>query len=110
MFNFIAALRIGESGALRIDRADTRFPRNRRVQSSRKRVESGCWTFPAQLVRVIEERDVGSERGEPSKKQRVVPLAGKSICERKRVGDVHSPLAVVHRDGFEMEKLGKDGS
>jgi hypothetical protein len=62
------------------------------------------------LVHIIEERDVGSECGKRSKKHRVVPLAAKSICEGKCVGDVHAPLAGVQRDGFEMEKLGKDGS
>jgi hypothetical protein len=61
------------------------------------------------LVHIIEEHDVGSERGEGSKKQRVVPLAAKSICEGRGVGDVHAPLVAVRRDGFEMDKLGKDG-
>lgn len=53
--------------------------REGRIQASCEQVESGCWTFPAQLVHVIEEYDVGSERGEPSKKQRAVPFAAKSI-------------------------------
>jgi hypothetical protein len=61
------------------------------------------------LLHIIEEYDVGSERGKRSKKHRVIPLAAKSICEGKGVGGVHAPLTVVQRDGFEMEKLGKDG-
>ena len=93
-----------------IDGALKAFSRSR-VQSSRQCVEAVCWSVPAQLVHVIEEYDVRSKRGQRSKKHGVVvPLAAKGICEGKRVDDVHTLLAVVQRDGFEMEKLGKNSS
>ena len=58
----------------------------------------------------MEERDVGSERGQRAKQQGAVPLAAKSVCEGTRVGGVHAPFAAVQRNGFKMDKLGKDGS
>src|ERR1700690_4401994 len=79
------------------------------VQSSREFSEGGCGAVPAQLVHVVEERDVGPKRGKRAKEQRALQLAAKSVCERTRVGGVHVPLAAVQWDGFEMDKLGKDG-
>src|SRR5271170_7650076 len=49
---------------------------------------------------------VGPERREPSKEQGKLALAGESLGESARTGDVHPPLAIVQRDGFEMSKLG----
>ena len=64
---------------------------SRGVQSSGERGESGCGPVPAQLVRVVEERDVGPEGGERAKEQRAVLLAGKSRkTPPERAGDLTS--------------------
>ena len=63
-----------------------------------------------QLVHPIEKIDIGAKRGERPEEQSEIPLAGESVGEGARVGDVHSPVAPVRRNGFEMDKLGKDSS
>src|SRR5271157_306740 len=83
------------------------FSGTRRVQSSCKRVKSSCGSVPAQLIHVVNERNVGAERGQCPKKQCTVPFAAKRTCKGARVGGVHAPLAAVARDGFEMKELGK---
>ena len=87
-----------------------RSPGDRRVESCRERGEGGRGAVPSQLVHVVEERDVGPERGERSEQQRAVALARERVREGARVGGVHVPLAPVRGDGFEMAKLGENGS
>src|ERR1700722_6111754 len=47
----------------------------RRVESLCNRVQAGRGAVPSQLIHVLEERDVGPERGERSEQQRPVALA-----------------------------------
>jgi hypothetical protein len=84
--------------------------RRRSVQSSSKRVEGWGRAIPAQLVHVVEERDVSLECSESPKKQCALPFAAKSACGGARVGGVHAPRVAIRRNGFDMEKLGEDGS
>ncbi len=83
--------------------------RNRGIQSCRKGVEKRCGTVPSQPVHVVEKRNVGPERRQSPKKQCTVQFPGESARERTRVGDIHVPLAIVLRNGFEMDKLGENG-
>ena len=82
----------------------------RRVQSSSERVERGCRPIPAQLVHVVEERDVSPESGESAKKHCALPFAAKSVSEGTRVSGLAAPLAPVRGNRFDMEKLGQHGS
>jgi len=81
---------------------------NRRVQSSREIGESGCGAMPAQLLNVVEERDVGPEGGERTKKQCIVLFLRERLGQNPCTDDFHSPLTPVLGNGFEMRKLGKD--
>src|SRR5271165_3439337 len=83
--------------------------RRRCVQSGSDCVESRYRAIPAQLVCVVEERDVRPESGERSKEHCALPFPAKSVCKGTRVSGVHAPFAAVGRDVFEMEKLGKHG-
>src|SRR4030088_635576 len=94
-------------------RATGRWPTgfgNGGVQSSREIGEGGSGTVPAQLLYIVEEHDVGPERSEPAKKQHAVQSAEESVCEGTRIGGVHPPLQPVRGNGYEMGKLGKNGS
>src|SRR5947208_3127138 len=80
----------------------------RQVRLSRESGESGCGAVPAQLVYMVEKRDVVSKAGQGPKKQCTPPLPRQSCREGTRVGGVHAPLTTVQRHGFEMHKLRKN--
>src|SRR5271157_511282 len=84
--------------------------RRRCVQSGSDCVEGQCRAIPAQLVYVVEERDVSPESGERSKEHCALPFPAKSVRQGTRVSGVHSPLAAVCGNGLDMEKLGQNGS
>ena len=80
------------------------------VQSSSDRVKGRHRAIPAQLIYVVEERDVSPKCGKCSEKYCAIPFAAKGVGEGTRVGCVHAPFATVGWDGFNMEELGQDGS
>src|SRR5262249_29569408 len=84
--------------------------RNRAVQAGLERGERWCWPVPAQLFYVVEQGDVGAERGQLAKKQGIVPLAHQRGGERGGVWCVFMPVAGILGDGLEVEKLPEHGS
>ena len=65
--------------------------------------------FPAELINVVEEWNVGAERGERTKQQRALTLADKRGGERTGIGGVHAPIAAICGNGFNFAELGEHG-
>ena len=84
--------------------------RDRRVEPGCDFCKGGRRTAPTELIDVIEERDVGPERGESSKQQGALPLTREGQCKSTCAGGIHAPLAPVRRDGFEVKKLSENCS
>src|SRR3984957_5627992 len=79
----------------------------RRVEPCTQCGETRRWSVPSQLLHVVEERDVGPQRGECSKQHRLLALLGERMCQSAGAGCVHVPLAPVHRYRFQMAELGE---
>ena len=67
-----------------------------------ERLECGGWSGPAQLVDVVEDRDIGAQRREIAEQERPVAFAAERGRQRAGVGGVDAPGSRILGNRFEV--------
>src|SRR5581483_6451784 len=81
--------------------------RDRRIQPGSDVGEGWSLSPPSQLIHVVKERDVGSQRGQIAEEQSVFHLSHERTGQRSRVRHIHVPIFTVSRNVFEVQKFGQ---
>src|SRR5581483_708967 len=84
------------------------FFRSRRIESCRDWVKFWLRAVPAQLIDILEERNIGAQGCEFSEQQGLFALTAEGLGKNARICHIDAPLTPVCGNGFQMLKLGED--